>query len=521
MGTPLRLLMVEDNDDDAQLVLVKLRRAGYAPDYLRVDSEIDMRAALQERDWQIVVSDYAMPGFSGLKALHILREHDSDIPFILVSGTVGEEIAVEAMRNGANDYIMKDNLVRLVPAIERELRESRDRADRRRAEEALFQERERALITLHSIGDGVITTDAEGRVDYMNPVAENVTGWSYSEAQGYPLTEVLPLINESTRQPVESPADISLRSGRVVNLSEQCMIINRSGQEFHIEDSAAPIFDRDNSIIGAVLVFHDITRERRMAHQMNWQATHDTLTGLANRDEFADRLANLLAGVSGSEEQREHALLYLDLDQFKVVNDTCGHAAGDELLKQLSQTLRSHVPACASLARLGGDEFGVLLEDVNLAQARETASQLLEAIGNFTFQWEDRRFDVGVSIGLVPIQGDTKSASFVLSAADVACYVAKDSGRNRVHVYEDSDIDLGERHSEMHWVSRIKEALEEEQGGDHQQDCRPTSGWGSRSGGWLKTIVGRGAWRVRLHRSHLNRRHGEFGGSSGRVGSKH
>ena len=462
MGTPLRLLMVEDNDDDAQLVLVKLRRAGYAPDYLRVDSEIDMRAALQERDWQIVVSDYAMPGFSGLKALHILREHDSDIPFILVSGTVGEEIAVEAMRNGANDYIMKDNLVRLVPAIERELRESRDRADRRRAEEALFQERERALITLHSIGDGVITTDAEGRVDYMNPVAENVTGWSYSEAQGYPLTEVLPLINESTRQPVESPADISLRSGRVVNLSEQCMIINRSGQEFHIEDSAAPIFDRDNSIIGAVLVFHDITRERRMAHQMNWQATHDTLTGLANRDEFADRLANLLAGVSGSEEQREHALLYLDLDQFKVVNDTCGHAAGDELLKQLSQTLRSHVPACASLARLGGDEFGVLLEDVNLAQARETASQLLEAIGNFTFQWEDRRFDVGVSIGLVPIQGDTKSASFVLSAADVACYVAKDSGRNRVHVYEDSDIDLGERHSEMHWVSRIKEALEED-----------------------------------------------------------
>ncbi|HHJ15460.1 MAG TPA: GGDEF domain-containing response regulator [Gammaproteobacteria bacterium] len=460
MSTPLRLLMVEDNDDDAQLVLVKLRRAGYAPDYLRVDSEADMRAALRERDWQIVVSDYAMPGFSGLKALHILREHNSDIPFILVSGTVGEEIAVEAMRNGANDYIMKDNLVRLVPAIERELRESRDRADRRRAEEALFQERERALITLHSIGDGVITTDAEGRVDYMNPVAENVTGWSYSEAQGYPLTEVLPLINESTRQPVESPANISLRSGRVVNLSEQCMIVNRSGQEFHIEDSAAPIFDRDNSVIGAVLVFHDITRERRMAHQMNWQATHDTLTGLANRDEFADRLANLLAGVAGNS-QREHALLYLDLDQFKVVNDTCGHAAGDELLKQLSRTLRSHVPASASLARLGGDEFGVLLENVDLAQAREAANRLLEAIGNFTFQWEDRRFDVGVSIGVVPIQRDTKSASFVLSAADVACYVAKDSGRNRVHVYEDSDIDLGERHSEMHWVSRIKEALED------------------------------------------------------------
>ncbi len=460
MSTPLHVLLIEDNDDDAQLLLVKLRRAGYEPEYIRVDSEVGLRKALQEDTWQIVVSDYAMPGFTGLKALGILREQDSDTPFILVSGTVGEELAVEAMRSGANDYIMKDNLARLVPAIERELREARERSDRHRAEEALYQERERALITLHSIGDGVITTDAEGRVDYMNPVAENVTGWTYGEAQGYPLTEVLPLINEATRQPMKSPADISLSSGRVVNLTEQCVLINRNGQEFHIEDSAAPIFDRDNSIIGAVLVFHDITRERRMAHQMTWQATHDSLTGLANRNEFADRLAGLLAGMAGNSHN-EHALLYLDLDQFKVVNDTCGHAAGDELLKQLSRLLRAGVPANAALARLGGDEFGVLLESVNIDQAREVANKLLQLISEFTFQWEEQRFDVGVSIGMVPIQRETQNASFVLSAADVACYVAKDAGRNRVHVYEESDINLGERHSEMHWVSRIKLALEE------------------------------------------------------------
>jgi sigma-B regulation protein RsbU (phosphoserine phosphatase) len=162
MGTPLRLLMVEDSDDDAQLLLVKVRRAGYEPDYVRVDNEPDLREALRDPSWQIVISDYAMPGFSGLKALQILRDTNPDLPFILVSGTVGEEIAVDAMRNGANDYIMKDNLTRLIPAIERELRESVERADRRRAEEALYQERERALITLHSIGDGVITTDAQG-----------------------------------------------------------------------------------------------------------------------------------------------------------------------------------------------------------------------------------------------------------------------------------------------------------------------------------------------------------------------
>jgi len=459
MNTSLRLLMIEDSDDDAQLLLVKLRRAGYDPDYVRVDSEAGLREALQDSSWQIVVSDYAMPGFSGLRALEVLRDQNAGIPFILVSGTVGEEIAVEAMRCGANDYIMKDNLARLVPAIERELREARERNDRRRAEEALYQERERALITLHSIGDGVITTDANGHVDYMNPVAENVTGWTYGEAQGYPLTEVLPLINETTRHPIESPAGITLRTGRVVTITEQCVLINRHGQEFHIEDSAAPIFDRDNKIIGAVLVFHDVTRERRMAHQMTWQATHDSLTGLANRNEFADRLANLLAGVS-NDPSHQHALLYLDLDQFKVINDTCGHDAGDELLKQLSRTLRANVPASAALARLGGDEFGILLENSNLEQTTETANQLLRAFADFTFQWHERRFDVGVSIGVVPIQQDTPSASFVLSAADVACYVAKESGRNRLHVYQDSDIDLGERHNEMHWVSRIKEALE-------------------------------------------------------------
>ena len=337
------------------------------------------------------------------------------------------------------------------------MREVRERSDRRRAEDALYQERERALVTLHSIGDGVITTDADGRVDYMNPVAERVTGWSNNEAQGHPLTEVLPLTNEASRIPIESPAAISLRTKQVVSLSEQCLLVNRNGQEFHIEDSAAPIFDRENHVIGVVLVFHDVTRERRMARQMTWEATHDSLTGLVNRREFAERLSNLLA--SG---EQEHALLYLDLDQFKVINDTCGHDAGDELLRQLSRLLLQNVPTNSSLARLGGDEFGVLLEHVSIDQAREVAERLLSTFSHFTYQWEERRFDVGVSIGMVPIQQDTRNASLILSAADVACYVAKESGRNRIHVYEESDIDLGQRHNEMHWVSRITEALEED-----------------------------------------------------------
>ena len=471
MATPLRLLIVEDNDDDAQLVLVKLRHAGYQPDYRRVDSADSLRDALREGGWQIVVSDYAMPSFSGLEALQIIREAEPDIPFILVSGTVGEEIAVRAMKAGANDYIMKDNLARLVPAIERELREAAKRAERHRAEEALYQERERALITLHSIGDGVITTDADGRVEYMNPVAEEVTGWSCGEAQGYPLGKVFLLVDETSRAEVESPAEACLRTGRVITLNEQRVLVNRRGEERHVEDSAAPIYDRDKKLIGCVLVFHDVTRERRMARQMAWQASHDALTGLVNRNEFASRLNDLMEGLSGAE--REHALLYLDLDQFKVINDTCGHSAGDELLKQVSRLLRRNMPANAALARLGGDEFGILLEGVDIGQARAVADRLLKAFSDFTFHWHDRRFDVGVSIGLVPIHGDGESASFVLSAADVACYVAKDAGRNRVHVYEESDIDLGQRHSEMHWVSRIKEALEEDRFELYRQSIVP------------------------------------------------
>ncbi|VAW75657.1 diguanylate cyclase/phosphodiesterase (GGDEF & EAL domains) with PAS/PAC sensor(s) [hydrothermal vent metagenome] len=471
MTAPLRVLIVEDNDDDAQLLLVRLRRAGYSPDYIRIDNADSLRKALHNHNWQIVISDYAMPGFSGLEALRILRAQDQDTPFILVSGTVGEEIAVEAMRFGANDYIMKDNLTRLIPAIERELRDVRERSDRRRAEEALYQERERALVTLHSIGDGVITTDADGRVDYMNPVAERVTGWNNNEAQGHPLTGILPLTNEASRIPIESPITICLRTRQVVDLTEQCLLINRNGQEFHIEDSAAPIFDRENHVIGVVVVFHDVTRERRMARQMTWEATHDSLTGLVNRHEFAERLNNLLS--SGDRGDREHALLYLDLDQFKVINDTCGHDAGDELLRQLSRMLLRSVPTNSSLSRLGGDEFGVLLENVSMEQARDIADRLLSTFSSFTYQWEERRFDVGVSIGMVPIQHDTQNASLILSAADVACYVAKEAGRNRIHVYEESDIDLGQRHNEMHWVSRIKEALEENRFVLYRQEITP------------------------------------------------
>lgn len=460
MATPLRVLLIDDSEDDAELVRHALSRGGYEPIHQRVDNAADLRRALQaDPPWQIAIADYSMPGFNGLNALAILRHHDPDLPAILVSGEIGEEIAVAAMKAGASDYVMKGNLARLVPAIERELREAADRRRRRQAEQDLFRERERALVTLHSIVDGVITTNDSGQINYLNPVAEQLTGWTNAAAQKKPLMQVFTVVNEATRQPIKNPAGICLRTGSNVVHDDQSLLINHNGQEFPIEESASPIRDQDGSIIGMVLVFHDVSRERHMARQINWQTTHDTLTDLSNRTAFETQLAEMVqrAGKTG----QQHVMLYLDLDQFKIINDTCGHVAGDELLKQLGNRLLNMLPANATLARLGGDEFGILLLDTDLKKGLDTANRISASLHSFNYSWEDNSFDISVSIGLVPITDSQRSPSLIMRDADVACYVAKDLGRDRVHVYQESDIEQARRHSEMQWVSRINRAMEE------------------------------------------------------------
>ena len=333
-------------------------------------------------------------------------------------------------------------------------------AERDRAEAALHAEKERALVTLQSIGDAVITTGIEGRIEFLNPVAEALTGWSNEEAGGQPLPQVFSIINEITRLPVENPVEKALRQNGIVGLANHTVLIRRDGHEVHIEDSAAPIRDREGRILGVVLVFHDIGEKRKLAHQLSYQATHDALTGLINRSEFERQLEDLLD--SAANQNREHALLYLDLDQFKVVNDTCGHSAGDELLRQLTTQIQDKVRDSDTFARLGGDEFGVLLENCPLDQAVRLANVLLDEVGSFRFAWLDKTFAVGVSIGLVAITASSGNSASVLSAADTACYAAKDKGRNRVQVYSPGDIEMAERHGEMHWVARIAKAFEED-----------------------------------------------------------
>lgn len=333
-----------------------------------------------------------------------------------------------------------------------------DITERKIAETAIFEEKEKAQVTLQSIGDAVITTDANGRVDYLNPVAEDLTGWSSREARGKQLDEVFDLVNESTREPVEDPVTRALREGCVIAVSDHTVLVNRRGQEIAIQDSAAPIRDRSGKIIGAVMVFHDVSKERRLRRALAYQASHDALTGLINRREFEKRLTEALLGAR-ADEHITHVLLYLDLDQFKLVNDTCGHQAGDRLLKQITGILQTRIRTSDTIARLGGDEFGILLLDCTAEGAAKIADNLRQAIREYRFEWQDGAMNVGASIGIVEINSNSESIASVMSACDVACYAAKDSGRNRVHMYQHGAAP--ERHREMQWVSRLTRACEE------------------------------------------------------------
>jgi diguanylate cyclase (GGDEF)-like protein/PAS domain S-box-containing protein len=343
----------------------------------------------------------------------------------------------------------------------------RDVTARKQAEAALLQskealalEKERIQVTLESIGDAVITTDAHGRVNYCNAVAEALTGWSRAEARGQLVVDVFHVVHEDTCEPVDDPVARCLSEDTVVNLASHSLLINRNGHEFAIQDSAAPIRDRNGALLGVVLVFSDVSEQRRMTREISHRASHDELTGLLNRREFELRLKRVLE--TAHTDHSGHALCFLDLDQFKVVNDSCGHAAGDVLLGQVAELFHRHLRERDTLARVGGDEFGLLLEHCGLEQAKRVANALRNAVAEYRFVWEGKPFRIGVSIGVVTINDDSHSIETLMRAADSACYMAKDAGRNRIRIYHEHDAELARRHGEMQWVSLIQQALEDD-----------------------------------------------------------
>jgi diguanylate cyclase (GGDEF)-like protein/PAS domain S-box-containing protein len=346
-----------------------------------------------------------------------------------------------------------------------------DITERKLYEEALFREKESAQITLQSIGDGVITTDAKCHVEYVNPVAEELTGWKVDDASGRAIDEIFRGFHEETCEPLENPLAVAIRRDRSLKSVRPTLLIRRDGNELYIESTASPIRDGKGNVTGGVLVFHDVSESRELNRRLSYHASHDILTGLVNRREFENRLERALRSARARETS--YALCYLDLDQFKIVNDSCGHSAGDALLGQLGALLKSKIRWRDTLARLGGDEFGVLLESCSLDEAMQTAESLRMAISEYKFMWDDRSFRLGVSIGVVPISADNEDVAGLLSAADSACQAAKEAGRNRIHSFQENDIDLMRRRREMQWAARINNALEEDRFELFRQTIQP------------------------------------------------
>jgi len=345
-------------------------------------------------------------------------------------------------------------------------------AQRTSFETALNAERERAQITLASIGDAVLTANAEGRVDYMNKAAESLLDCSWNDARGKRLNELFRLVLEKSGEEDDQivqrilhgeAIEASARAQRLVRPDMSAVSVSLVGAPLHV----------DGAVVGAVLVFHDMTKEQEYVAQLSWQASHDALTALANRREFERRLEASLSSLR--ERQSVHALMYLDLDQFKLVNDTCGHAAGDDLLRKVSAALAQQLRPADLLARLGGDEFGVLMENSPPDVAAAMAERLRRAVHGLNFVWNGRPFGVSVSIGLVSLSDSDTTMEETLRGVDVACYLAKEKGRNRVQLHQATDSEMIRRVDEMAWVHRLREALDRDHFRLYAQEIAPLS----------------------------------------------
>lgn len=384
-----------------------------------------------------------------------------------VSGPLARlAVGVELIKNGKLQHRIHENSGGEIGVLEKNINTmaaSLSRAqeiERQHAANLLQTERNKALTTLEAIGEGVITTDENAIVTYINPVALKLIGQQEHLILGRHFNEIFLICSEDGHNHLKYPIESCLEHGHTLR-HDASLILNRpDGQTFVIRDTATPIYDHLGRIIGAVVVFDDFSTLKEMAEQLSYQATHDDLTGLYNRREFENQLDTALNETN--RQIASHSILYIDLDQFKVVNDTSGHIAGDTLLIQLSGLFRSKIREHDLLARLGGDEFGIILRDCPNSKASEIANNLLVSVENFVFHWHERKFQIGISVGLVHLDQQLSTVSETLIAADSACYLAKERGRNCIHVYRATDEDQLKRHSEMKWLQRLKQSLEED-----------------------------------------------------------
>jgi diguanylate cyclase (GGDEF)-like protein/PAS domain S-box-containing protein len=423
MGKPLKVLLVEDSEDDAELVLDELARGGFEPEAHRVDRLPELRQALAERQWDVVLSDFNIIDFTAAEALRAVHESRHDLPFLILSGAVQAEQAVSLLKLGAHDFLNKDALARLIPAIEREMRESAERTQRRLAEE-----RVRILsLAIEQSPVSVVITDRDGRIDYANPKFEQVTGYSLAEARGRDLGFTL---IEHAGNPIDG-IRATVAAGHEWR-GEFCNL-RRDGQLFWEYATVSPLKDENGRISHFVAVKEDITVRRSYEERLLRQSHYDDLTGLPNRILMLDRLDQAMALAHRSRSQV--ALLCMDLDHFKNVNDMLGHAMGDALLKQVAQRLGGVVRESDTLARLGGDEFVVILPGIDDgAEAQRMAQRMQEALAPpIRLDGQEHFVTASIGITLYPLDGDDPQV--LLRNADLAMYKAKEIGRDRYRFF--------------------------------------------------------------------------------------
>lgn len=452
--TKIRILIVDDDEDDYYIIkdlLSDIKEAKYETKW--VSSYQLALQTMEANKFDAYLLDYRLGEYTGLELLRKIVDRGFRTPTILLTGQGDHAIDIEAMNSGASDYLVKGEVGPVI--LERSIRYA---MERKRMEDELFNEKELALVTLASIGDSVITTDNNFRIIYMNQEAENITAWKNEQARGLLLPQILTVINEITRESLGNPVEKVLSEAKKINFSSQAILINREGREYAIEATASPIKNREEEITGIVIVLRDVTQTRELTKKISYQASHDSLTGLVNRGKFEEQLHQAID--SAKSQNLVHVLFFMDLDRFKIVNDTCGHFAGDQLLKQVSNLLEKHLRHSDVIARLGGDEFAIILENCPLLKAQEIAKNICQTIQDYRFTWQENQFTIGISIGIIVIDSCSVSADRVLNDADEACYIAKENGGNKVHVYQKNG-ELATHHGEAKWVLDINRAFED------------------------------------------------------------
>jgi diguanylate cyclase (GGDEF)-like protein/PAS domain S-box-containing protein len=433
---PRKILLIENDAVAADRIRAALAATGsgsFDVEWVRQLSE--GLARLSKGGIDAVLLELSLPDSHGMETFDKLFAIAPDVP-ILVLGNGNEALAKEAVGRGAQDYLLAGHLDSY--SLPRALRNA---IERKAVEDALYVEKERAVVTLNSIGDAVLCTDISGDITYLNLVAETMTGWPRDEAIGKPLAQVFRIIDGATRKTAQDPMEMAVEENRTVGLTVNCVLVRRDGFESAIEDSAAPIHDRAGRVTGAVIVFHDVSAARAMSSQMTHSAQHDPVTNLPNRLLLSDRITQAIA--LARRQNRPIAVIFLDLDRFKYINDSLGHAVGDKLLQSVSKRLLANVRGADTVSRLGGDEFVILLSEITCPEDANTSAKriLLSLNAPHSIEGEQELQHIDGSIGISIYPEDGEDAEMLIKNADTAMYHAKENGGNNFQFFK-SEMNL-------------------------------------------------------------------------------